>query len=77
LNVDYDLNLPKDAHEQDNIRVWGLPYLKITNPVPLGLLTGFGTGSLYNFFRARPIFSSKNFKTLLIIFLSLILIKHK
>ena len=58
LNVDYDLNLPKDDEEK-SIKVWGLPYAKITDPWPLGFLSGFGTGALLNMLRARPPLASK------------------
>jgi len=58
LDADYDLNLPSNEDES-KIRIWGLPYIKLWDPIPLGILTGFVTGGVYNkYFRKRPLLSS-------------------
>ncbi|RNA11785.1 NADH dehydrogenase [ubiquinone] 1 subunit C2 [Brachionus plicatilis] len=57
LDVDYDLQLP-DQQQMDNIRVWGLPQLRLFDPIPLGLFIGFGGASLFNFWRRRPALTS-------------------
>ena len=58
LGVDYDLEFP-DQEQQDKIRVWGLPYVKISDPLPLGLIAGFGASTLFNLWRRRPALASK------------------
>lgn len=57
LGVDYDIQLP-DQQQLDSIRVWGLPQAKLHDPVPLGILIGFGGASIFNFFRKRPALTS-------------------
>lgn len=55
---EYDLELKTDE-ELAKIRVWGLPWIHPSDPVPLGIAGGLGLGSLINYFRRRPMFSSK------------------
>ncbi|RNA19144.1 hypothetical protein BpHYR1_002761, partial [Brachionus plicatilis] len=57
LDVDYDLQLP-DQQQMDNIRVWGLPQLRLFDPIPLGLFIGFGGASLFNFWRRKPVLTT-------------------
>ena len=58
MDNDYDLNL-SSKEEESKIRIWGLPYIKMWDPIPLGIVTGFVTGGVYNrYFKKRPLFSS-------------------
>lgn len=56
LGVDYDVNLPKDGSE--NIKVWGIPYMSPTHPIPIGVGAGALFGFMRNAYKTRPIFSS-------------------
>ncbi|CAF0708432.1 unnamed protein product [Brachionus calyciflorus] len=69
LGVDYDLELP-DQEEQNKIRVFGLPYIKISDPVPMGLMAGFGAGAILNIWKRRPLLTSIHVHLLSSIFLA-------
>lgn len=58
LGVDYPIEVD---NEENAKKIWGLPYVPLTDPVPLGLISGFSVGSLINYYRKRPTFSSKIF----------------
>jgi len=58
LGVDYPIEIDK---EENNKKIWGLPYVPLTDPVPLGLISGFSVGAAINYYRKRPPFSSKIF----------------
>lgn len=55
MGNDYNLNF-EDENEK-NIRVWGLPYVKVNDPVPLGVLSGTLVGYFVNRYRQRPFLS--------------------
>ncbi len=58
MENEYDLNLPS-REDESKIRIWGLAQLKLWDPIPLGIFTGFTIGGVYNkYFRKRPIFTS-------------------
>jgi len=57
LGVDYDVQLA-NQEEQRNIKVWGLPYFNITDPVPMGIFGGTFVGALSSIYRSRPPLSS-------------------
>ena len=57
LDIDYDVNFQSDA-EKDKIKIWGLPSASLTDPVPVGILSGALFGALVNAYRNRPKFSS-------------------
>jgi hypothetical protein len=56
----YDINIP-NQEEQDKRRIWGVPYLPITNPVVLGTTFGFVTNSLLNQFKKRHNFANVHY----------------
>lgn len=58
LANDYDIQL-SEKQDLDKIRVWGLPYIKLTDPVPAGIVTGFSAGAILNFWRRRPALAGK------------------
>ena len=40
--------------EKSNIRVWGLPYFNILDPIPMGAYGGLICGALANLYKSRP-----------------------
>ena len=57
LGLEHDVDLKSDE-ELNKIRVWGLPFIRPTDPVPLAIWGGLASGALINVLRRRPIFSS-------------------
>lgn len=72
LENEYDLNL-SSKEDESKIRIWGFPQLKLWDPIPLGILTGFTIGGAYNrYFRKRPFFTSMVWYVFFFIFLRIL-----
>jgi len=56
LGVDYPIEIEKEENVK---KIWGFPYVPLTDPVPLGLISGFSVGAMINYYKKRPSFSSK------------------
>ena len=57
LGVDYDLEFDKEEAPIKK-RVWGLPVIDFTDPLPMGVLGGLSTGIWFNAYKKRPFFAS-------------------
>jgi hypothetical protein len=55
LGVDYPIDIENEQNVKKN---WGLPYVPLTDPAPLGLISGLSVGGLINYYKKRPTFSS-------------------
>ena len=59
MDVDYDLEFQSEE-EESKIRVWGLPFIRPSDPVPLAIWGGIALGCMINGVRKRPLFSSNS-----------------